>query len=138
MFWKKKKYKPTGRIGIHRTHDYPYYFTVTAEKICEVGNQCRIKILEISKNCDKTDKECLNYIKMRDWVYITSFTWETDAQYNERINRTEPLGAQEIFPRPIDIPIDYTPHQTNPFRHTFVEGQSESTEVDDRHAHLPF
>lgn len=130
MFWKKKekkKYKPTNRIGIYRVSDYPYIFTIAMEKICEVGNKSRVKLLEIGKSCDKTDQECLRHAKFQDWVPTNLITWETDAQYHERINRVEPAG-NEVFITPDEPTVDYTPHATNPFVHNFIQNR----EVFDR------
>lgn len=125
MFWRKKKkekYKPTGRIGVYRVNDYPYVFTIAMEKICEVGDKSRVKVLEVGKACDKTDLECLRWAKFQDWVNTSLITWETDGQYHERINRTEPL-ENEVFEEPQEPTINYTPHTTNPFRHVFVENE---------------
>ena len=121
MFWKKKKkYKPTNRIGIYRVHDYPYLFTIAMEKICEVGDKSRVKLLEIGKSCDKTDQECLRHVKFQEWVPTNLITWETDAQYYERINRVEPT-ENEVFITPDEPTVDYTPHTTNPFVHNFIQ-----------------
>lgn len=146
MFWKKKKkYKPVGRIGTYRVNDYPFFFTIAMEQICEVGSKSRVKVLEIGKACNKTDQECLHHARFQDWVETGAIIWETDAQYNERINRTEPLET-EIFVEPEEPVIDYTQHTTNPFRHTFVENQPQQPrsnqlfgdEAEWEDNHMPF
>jgi hypothetical protein len=124
MWWrKKKKYQPTGRVGYYRKCDYPWYYRIIVEKIQEINESCKVRILEvdINRGCTKNREQCLNNAMIGDWVRTEGIHWETDEQYSTRICDTE-----QRFTTPFQLvndEVDYTQFTTNPFRHNFINNQ---------------
>lgn len=118
---KKKKYKPTGKIGWFTKTDYPYYYTLIFEKLYEVGSKSKVKLLEVDvrRDCTRTRQECLRNASAGDWVTTSSISWETDEQYMTRTNQPLPPVYEDHEPLGNDD-VDYTPHTSNPFTHHFV------------------
>lgn len=122
MWWRKKKvekYQPTGRIGYYRKSDYPYYYRIIVEKIQEINESSKVRILEvdINRGCNRSKEQCLTDAMISDWVITEGILWETDEQYSTRICDTE----QTWTPIPlVNDEVNYGQFTSNPFRHNFI------------------
>jgi len=74
---KIEKYKPKGRIGYISKTNFPYYYNIIVEKLQEVNEASRIKILEVDvhRDCTKTKDACLRHCGIGDWVSTSSIKW---------------------------------------------------------------
>lgn len=136
-FWNKKKkvtkYKPTGKLGWFNMYGKnPLYgsagfnYTIIVETIYVVGERTKVKILEVDihRNCNKSKGDCLTDYGRGEWIVTNQFQWETDTQHATRISaitQTEYENVEEL----LNDDVDYTPHTTNPFVHTFVNENPE-------------
>lgn len=122
MWWSKKvKYKPLGRLGHFNRNDYPYRYTIIFEKLCEINDRSRVKILEVDvkRDCTKTKEECLKDCSAGEWVSTSKINWETDEQYVSRTNQIIP----QVFETPEELrndDIDYSQHSPQ-LRHNFLQ-----------------
>jgi hypothetical protein len=127
MWWSKKKvkYKPVGKIGHFCRGDYPYYYTIVFERLYDVADRSKVKILEIDirRDCTKTKEQCLSNASAGEWVSTAAIKWETDEQY--RIRTHQPF--QEVYENHEELrndDVDYTPHLVNPLRHNFLQNNN--------------
>jgi len=125
MFWRKKKkvkYRPIGRIG-HFTKATSYYnYTIIFEEIYKIGNRSKVIILEVDVKRDTsrrphTREECLTNSAIGDWILNLNVIWETDEQYQARLNT--PIEFTNVI-QPVNNDVNYTQHTNYPFRHNFI------------------
>lgn len=123
----KTKYKPTGKLGWYTKNDYPFYFTILFEKLYDVNSKSKVKILEVDvrRDCTRTREECLKHASVGDWVNTSSITWETDEQYNIRINQVVPPPViYENHEELNNDDVDLTRWIQNPFIHHFANNNN--------------
>jgi hypothetical protein len=120
-FWKKNQseeefvpYIPQGRLGYKRLNlNNIWYFTIIVEKIGEIGNRCKIKVIEVDvdRDCNKTKTQCLHKWGGGDWVDTSYFIWESEEQ--RFLRRGTPYMVPEEILEPEEIEYKLTPHNFN-------------------------
>jgi hypothetical protein len=116
-FSKKKKkvpYIPKGRVGYLRKElSNLYYFTVIFEEIGRIGARSKIRVIEvdIDRDCNKTEGQCLTRWGIGDWLNTESIHWENDQQRAERFGQETPV-TYEMEEEELEEDIQYTltPH----------------------------
>jgi len=112
---KKKKvpYTPQGRIGYKRLDNYPYQCVFIVEQLVLVRDACKFRVLEVSfdRDCNRTKEQCLKKWGAPDWGALSSFTWETDAQWADRLGQPIPQ-TYEMNEEDLEEEVKYrlTPH----------------------------
>jgi hypothetical protein len=120
MGWFKKKskkvpYIPQGRVGYLRKQlgGRDFEFTVIFEEIGRIGQRSKTRILEIDvdRDCNKTEKQCITRWGIGDWLTTENIHWESDRQRAERLGQTIPV-TYDMDEEELEEEIQYTltPH----------------------------
>ena len=99
----KPPYIPQGRMGYCREYSTVcgsthFHYIVAVEELQQIGDRSRVKILDVNvyRDCRKSKSQCLKDYGMSDWINRSLFEWETNEQWEDRLNITQRQG--------IDIP----------------------------------
>jgi len=120
MGWFKKKkkkkvpYIPQGRVGyIRKEINNLYYFTTIFEEIGRIGSRSKVRIIEVNidRDCNKSEHQCLTTWGIGDWLTSAHVRWESEQQRAERLGQTIPI-TYEMEEEDLEEDIQYTltPH----------------------------
>jgi hypothetical protein len=88
-FKKKKKvpYIPQGKIGYFYKNDWPFHYSIIVERIGQIDDRSRVKILEVDihRDSNKSESQVLHNYSRGEWVITRQFTWESEEDKARRL-----------------------------------------------------